>query len=125
MGDDESNLTAGHHTNADFKAIAGTEAAAARRQTAADDLAEQGDGNKGQREQENIHIEGRKIGFETDAGEENRPEDEVAVDIHLFGNAAGIADVAQNDAGEIGTGDIRHAKPFFGDIGHEQAETEA
>ena len=57
------------------------------------------------------------------AGEEHRGEEDIGGHGHLFGDElAALAQVAEDEAGEIGAGDVGHAEHVLGAPGHEEAK---
>ena len=71
---DQGNLASGHHTDTDFQGIRSFESADSRHQTTTDDLAQQSNNNKSDREQYKFSVQMVKAGLKSDTCEENRPE---------------------------------------------------
>ena len=63
LGNDQRDLAAGHHADADLEGIAPVEAADLCSQTAADDLGQQGHQNKADAEQENFRRQAADVGL--------------------------------------------------------------
>ena len=124
LGDDQGDLTAGHHANADLERVGPVEAADLGSTAAADNLCQQGNDDEANAEQQDLRGQAADVGFQADAGEEHRGEDNIVADVDAALNVGGIVHGAQHNAGNVGTGDVGNTKELLGNIGHGKAESD-
>ena len=125
LRNDQRHLASGHHANADFQRIDIVEMKDPGHKTAPDDFGDKRDSYKQDAEQKERRGHLINGGFQSDTAEEHRSKQHVGADVHLSCNILGILDAAQNDAGHIGSGNIRNAEVFFCDVGHGEGQDKA
>ena len=125
LGHDQGDLAAGHHADTDLEGIAPVEAADSGRQTAADDLGQQGHQNKADAEQENFRRQAADVGFQSDAGEKHRGKDDIVADVNAALDIRCVLHRAKNDARNVRAGNIGNAEVPLSDVGHGKAERNA
>ena len=125
LGHDQGDLAAGHHADTDLERIAPVEAADLGRQTAADDLGQQGHQNKADAEQENFRRQAADVGFQTDAGEKHGGKDDIVADVNAALDIRCVLHRAKNDARNVRAGNIGNAEVLLSDVGHGKAESNA
>ena len=122
LGHDQGHLAAGHHANTHLEGITPAEPADLGRQTAADDLGDQGHHHEAHAEQQDLRGQAADIGFQADAGEEDGSKQHIVADVHPALHIGGILQSAQDDARDVGTCDVCNAEVGLGNIGHGKAE---
>ena len=101
------------------------EAADLGRKAAADDLGDKCYNDEADTEQEDFRRQAADVGLQADGCKEDGRKNDIIADIHAALHIGGIVHGAQNDTGDIGTGDICNAEVFLGDVGHGKAERHA
>lgn len=123
LRNDQGDLAAGNHAKTDDERIMVVEPAQARAQTAADDLAQDGNHQHNHRKGKQLGCESMKFGFDANGGEKNWGKEHIGNNIDLFCEIlAQIPDVAQDDARKVSAGNIRDAEYRFSDIRQDEAE---
>ena len=123
LRNDQRNLTARYHAEADGEGVVHLEAHDLCAEAAANDLGQDRDNGQHDREAEHLDGQALQIGLDADGREEQRREQHIAEHVGLARDiVANISQRAEDDAGEICAGDVGNAEEALCNVTHQQGE---